>query len=211
MAVRKPCRSRGCKASPRCEHPWWLDVMHKGRRYRMPVDDFAFARGATASVASKQEAEKAWEPKFIAEIASGKDPRILPGRDTVAGKPATVADLLTLYRQRHVEVERLKSRHTALSQLRILTAELGSCRRGLSNVLRRSKISRRDVPSARLRRPIGTWRDSVTFAIGRSDAICSARLRSIGEDSESSPKTNGAAIDESVKRRNSSCSTRASG
>ena len=79
MAVRKPCRSKGCKTSPRCEHPWWLDVMHRGRRYRMPVDDFAFARGATSAVTSKQEAEKAWQPKFIAEIASGKDPRVAPG------------------------------------------------------------------------------------------------------------------------------------
>ena len=79
MAVRKPCRSKGCKTSPRCEHAWWLDVMHSGIRYRMPVDDFAFARGATAPVTSKQEAEKVWEPKFIAEIASGKDPRMCPG------------------------------------------------------------------------------------------------------------------------------------
>src|SRR5207249_12149818 len=79
MAVRQPCRSKGCKTSPRCEHPWWLDVMHRGRRYRMPVDDFAFARGATAAITSKQEAEKAWEPKFITEITSGKDPRIAPG------------------------------------------------------------------------------------------------------------------------------------
>ena len=76
MAVHKRCRSRGCKASPRCEHPWWLDVMHYYVRYRMPVDDFAFARGATSSVTSKQEAEKGWEPRFIAEIASGKDPRV---------------------------------------------------------------------------------------------------------------------------------------
>jgi hypothetical protein len=74
MAVRKPCRSKGCKTSPRCEHPWWLDVMHYRERYRMPVDDFALARGATAPVTSKQEAEKVWHPKFIAEIVSGKDP-----------------------------------------------------------------------------------------------------------------------------------------
>jgi integrase len=125
MAVRKPCRSKGCKTSPRCEHPWWLDVMHKGHRYRMPVDDFAFARGATAAITSKQEAEKVWEPKFIAEVASGKDPRVAPGRPTAAGQPATIAELFALYRQRYVEVERLKSRHTALSQLRILTSELG--------------------------------------------------------------------------------------
>src|SRR5438093_9774109 len=99
--------------------------MHKGRRSRMPVDDFAFPRGATAPITSKQEAEKAWEPKFIAEIASGKDPRVAPRRESDSGKPATVAELFTLYRQRYVDVERLKSRHTALSQLRILTAELG--------------------------------------------------------------------------------------
>ena len=63
--------------------------MHKGRRSRMPVDDFAFARGATAAITSKQEAEKVWEPKFIAEIASGKDPRVAPGRPTTAGQPTT--------------------------------------------------------------------------------------------------------------------------
>jgi len=91
----------------------------------MPVDDFAFARGATASVTSKQEAEKVWEPKFIAEIAAGKDPRVIPARENAAGKPTTVADLFTLYRERYVEVEPLKSRHTAKSQLRVLTSEVG--------------------------------------------------------------------------------------
>lgn len=125
MAVRKRCRSSGCKASPRCDHAWWLDVMHRGRRYRMPVDSFAFARGATASVASKQEAEKVWEPKFIAEIASGTDPRRAPRQEGVAGKPTTIADLFKLYRERYVDVEPLKSRHTAKSQLRVLTLELG--------------------------------------------------------------------------------------
>lgn len=94
MAVRKPCRSKGCKTSPRCEHPWWLDVMHNHRRYRMPVDDFALTRGATAPVTSKQEAEKVWEPKFIAEIVSGKDPRVPIERETKFERPTSVADLL---------------------------------------------------------------------------------------------------------------------
>ena len=62
-------RLSGCKTSPRCDHAWWLDVMHHRKRYRMPVDDFAFPRGATAPITSKQEAEKMWEPKLIAEIA----------------------------------------------------------------------------------------------------------------------------------------------
>lgn len=126
MAVRKPCRSRGCKASPRCEHPWWLDVMHNRQRYRMPVDDFALARGAKAPVTSKQEAEKVWEPKFIAEIVSGKDPRVPIERETKLTRPTTVADLLALYRARYVEVEPLKSRAGMRSQLKVLSEHLGN-------------------------------------------------------------------------------------
>ena len=45
MAVRKICKPKGCRGSPRCEHPWWFDVMHDGRRWRMTVDEFAIARG----------------------------------------------------------------------------------------------------------------------------------------------------------------------
>src|SRR5262249_11941218 len=125
MAVRKPCRSKGCKTSPRCEHQWWLDVMHNRERYRMPGADFALARGATARVTSKQEAEKVWEPKFIAEIVSGKDPRVPIDRETKSDRPTTVADLLKLYRTRYVEVEPLKSRAGMLSQLNVLSAQLG--------------------------------------------------------------------------------------
>jgi integrase len=126
MAVRKKCRSNGCKTSPRCDHPWWLDVTYRRRRYRMRVDDFAFARGATAPVASKQAAETVWEPKFIAEIAAGKDPRVLSEREDIPDRPKTVADLLELYRTRYVNVEPLKSRAGMLSQLRVLTKELGA-------------------------------------------------------------------------------------
>jgi hypothetical protein len=125
MAVRKPCRSKSCRASPRCEHPWWLDVMYNGVRFRMPVDDFALARGASGPVASKQEAEKVWEPSFIAEIAAGKDPRVAPEPKNVIDRPTTVADLLKLYRARYIDVEPLKSRDRMVSQLNILTAELG--------------------------------------------------------------------------------------
>jgi len=99
--------------------------MYRRRRYRMRVDDFAFARGATVPVTSKQAAETVWEPKFMAEIPAGKDPRVLPAREDVPDRPKTVADLLNLYRTRYVNVEPLKSRAGMLSQLRVLTAELG--------------------------------------------------------------------------------------
>ena len=49
MGVRKICKPKGCRASPRCDHPWWFDIMHDGKRWRMPVDDFALVRGATGT------------------------------------------------------------------------------------------------------------------------------------------------------------------
>ena len=52
--------------------------MHGGRRWRMRVDDFAVARGATETVMSKQTAERVWEPRFLAEIMAGRDPRVAP-------------------------------------------------------------------------------------------------------------------------------------
>ena len=91
----------------------------------MPVDDFALPRGATAPVTSKQEAEKLWEPKFIAEIVAGQDPRVAPERETTSKGPVLVADLLNVYRTRYVKVEPLKSRPTILSQLNVLASELG--------------------------------------------------------------------------------------
>jgi integrase len=126
MAVLKQCRGKNCRSSPRCGHPWWIDVMHRGKRYRMPVNDFAFARGATARVATKHEAEMVWEPKFLAEISAGKDPRIPPEAPRANCRPATVADLLKLYRERYVDVEPLKSRSTMISNLSVLTKELGT-------------------------------------------------------------------------------------
>jgi len=52
--------------------------MHEGKRWRMRVDDFALARGATEPITVKQTAEKLWQPKFLSEIIGGHDPRIRP-------------------------------------------------------------------------------------------------------------------------------------
>ena len=89
MAVRKICKPKGCRGSPRCDHPWWFDVMCQGRRWRMRVDEFAFARGATESVTSKQTAERVWEPKFVAEIMAGGDPRVTPATSETGQKSPT--------------------------------------------------------------------------------------------------------------------------
>ena len=170
MAVRKPCRSKGCKRSPRCGHPWWLDVMHKGRRYRMPVNEFAFARGATAAVMSKQEAETVWEPKFIAEIAAGNDPRVMREREEIPDRAKTVADLLDLYRTRYVNVEPLKSRAGMLSQLRVLTKELGDLPASAlerPGAIEDFKARYADRAVATMNRYLSRFRHIANWAIGR--------------------------------------------
>jgi len=95
MAVRKQCKAKGCKASPRCEHPWWFDVMHQGQRYRIPVDTFALARGRSSRSRRSRRPKKLWEPKFIGEIVAGKDPRKAPAPPAQAG--LTVATFLDSY------------------------------------------------------------------------------------------------------------------
>lgn len=119
MGVRKICKPKGCRASPRCEHPWWFDVMHDGKRWRMPVDDFALVRGATEPVTSKQTAERVWLPKFLAEIVAGGDPR-RERKATAPAKDVTVAEFLDRYYAEYVEAEGLKSTVTIQGQLKAL-------------------------------------------------------------------------------------------
>jgi integrase len=124
MAVRKICRQKGCRASPRCSHPWWFDVMHAGKRWRMRVDAFAIARGATEPVTSKQAAERVWEPKFLGEIMGGRDPHIAPVTPA-AVQELTVAAFLDRYFTNYVEAEGLKSARTISGHLKALKASLG--------------------------------------------------------------------------------------
>jgi hypothetical protein len=90
----------------------------------MPVDAFALVRGATQPVSSKQEAEKVWEPKFIGEIVSGRDPRKPPARPAAEGM--TVADFLDQYYERYVVAESLRSIVSIRSRLAALKEGLGT-------------------------------------------------------------------------------------
>src|SRR6476469_5945095 len=124
MAVRKICKQKGCRASPRCGHPWWFDVMHGGKRWRMRVDDFAFQRGATEPIASKQTAERIWQPKFLGEIAAGRDPRVAPLKPRIAPE-LTVGEFLDRYYTAYVEAEALRSAGSIKSRLKAVTQVLG--------------------------------------------------------------------------------------
>jgi integrase len=124
MAVRKICKPKGCRGSPRCDHPWWFDVMHAGKRWRMRVDEFAIARGAPEPVTSKQTAERVWEPRFIAELMAGKDPRVSPASPKQEGM-LTVASFLDRYFTNYVQAEGLKSADTVAGHIKALKASLG--------------------------------------------------------------------------------------
>lgn len=122
--VRKICKQKGCKRSPKCDHPWWFDVMVNGKRWRMRVIDFAIPRGATEPVTSKDAAKRVWEPRFIAEIMAGRDPRV-PPQTTIAATEHTVRSFLDLYVTDYVEAEGLASAGTIKSNLKAVKRLLG--------------------------------------------------------------------------------------
>lgn len=126
MSVRKICTAKGKgKGCPygdhRCAHPWWFDVMYRGVRHRMPVNAYALARGATEPVRTKQEAEKRWAPKFLADIVAGRDPRVPPV--AVDASVLTVAGCIDQYLKSHVP--QLKGQKSATSALNVLQRHLG--------------------------------------------------------------------------------------
>ena len=150
MAVRKPCRSKGCTTSPRCEHPWWLDVMHNGRRYRMPVRRLRVSREA-----QRQRSPRNRRPRRSGNRSSSRrSPRakiracFLNAR-TARSRPTTVADLLDLYRtavrrRRAAQESRQDAEPTPRSDRRTRRAAGESARtsrsdRGLQSAVRESR------------------------------------------------------------------------
>ena len=89
------------------------------------MNDFALVRGAKVPVTSKQEAEKTWEPLFIAEIVARKDPRKPPLPEIPEAGELTPAEFLNLYEKLHVEPEGLRSVATVKGRLKTLRQYLG--------------------------------------------------------------------------------------
>jgi hypothetical protein len=178
MAIRKRCKSKGCKASPKCEHGWWFDVQHQGRRYRMPVDDFAIARmkeGERRPVQSKQEARE-WERLFIGEIKAGRDPKLPP--HTPQSDIVTVADLLDRYRKEYVDAERLRSAATIHGRLKTLNQHLGALpvaaleRADEIQAFKRTYRDKRTV--ATVNRVFSTLRAAIHWGMGQNPPVLKA-------------------------------------
>ena len=150
----------GCRASPRCQHPWYFDVMHNRKRWRMPVDEFAIARGATAPISSKETAVKVWEPKFLAEIVAGRDPRI-PPEIPRAAIGVTVAEFLDTYYENYVEAEGLRDPATIKGRLKAIKAVLG------------------DQPITVLEKPAEVLRFKASYRKGREVATVNRALSTL--------------------------------
>jgi integrase len=160
MAVRKICTQKGCRASPRCGHPWWFDVMHQRRRWRMSVDEFALARGATEPIEAKQTAERVWEPKFLGEIVAGRDPRVQPTtRQAAVG--VTVAEFLDRYYTSYVEAEGLRDPVTIRGRLKAIKETLG------------------DLPVTALEKPAEVLRFKAAYRKGREVATVNRALSTL--------------------------------
>src|SRR2546428_14062006 len=102
MAIRRKCGDRDCKNGRRCLEHLQFDVMFRGMRYRMMVNDFAIPRmdpGRQRPVGSIEEARD-WERLFIGEIKAGRDPRAM----LTTAKPAP--DLLHVRGFLHAYFER---------------------------------------------------------------------------------------------------------
>ena len=166
MPVRKICKLKGCRASPRCGHPWWFDVMHDGRRWRMRVDAFALASGATEPISVKQAAERIWEPRFVAEIMAGRDPRVPPDAPR-ASEDLTVADFLDRYFTNYVEAEGLRDPTTVKGRLKALKSVLGNLPvRALEkpgDILRFKAAYRKGREVATVNRALSTLRAAINW------------------------------------------------
>ena len=117
-----------CKKGRRCLEHLWFDVMYRGSRFRMPVNEFAIPRmesGKQRPIGSLEEARD-WERLFIGEIKAGRDPRRprTPRKSSDAA-PTDVAAFLDTYMERCVKPAALKSVRSICSRISVLKEHLG--------------------------------------------------------------------------------------
>jgi integrase len=126
MAIRRRCRGL-CRNGRRCMEHLWLDVKHRGARYRMQINDFAVPRmeqGKHRPIQSMEEARD-WERLFIGEIKAGRDPRIRPLKQGAVANLQHVAGFLDAYFERHLRPAGIRSLDTASGRIKVLKKYLG--------------------------------------------------------------------------------------
>jgi hypothetical protein len=128
MTIRRRCKERNCKRGRKCLEHLRFDEMYRGKRYRVPANEFAIPRmepGKQRPIQSMEEARD-WERRFIGEIKAGRDPRRLPSRSIQAGTElGNVSAFLDAYMERCVKPAGLRSISAVRSRVSVLKEHLG--------------------------------------------------------------------------------------
>src|SRR6185295_9378977 len=129
MTIRKRCNEGSCSNGRKCLEHLRFDVMWRGKRYRMPANDFAIPRmepGKQRPIQSMEEARD-WERVFIGEVKAGRDPGHPPNRSThVNTQITTIPAFLDAYLERCVKPAGLRSIGSVRSQIAVLKDHLGN-------------------------------------------------------------------------------------
>jgi hypothetical protein len=119
---------RNCKDGRRCLAHLRFDVMWRGKRYRMPVNEFAIPRmepGKQRPIQSMEEARD-WERLFIGEIKAGRDPRRpMTTSSNVSTELDDVSAFLDAYLERCVKPAGLRSINSVRCQVTVLKQHFG--------------------------------------------------------------------------------------
>jgi integrase len=128
MTIRRRCTERNCKNGRRCLEHLRFDVMFRGKRYRIPANEFAIPRmepGKQRPIQSMEEARD-WERQFIGEIKAGRDPGRPRSRTMEAGAGLrNVSVFLDAYMERCVKPAGLRSIAAVRSRIGVLKDHLG--------------------------------------------------------------------------------------
>ena len=129
MTIRRRCKECRCTIGRKCLDHLRFDVTWRGRRYRMPVNDFAIPRmepGKQRPIQSMEEARD-WERIFIGEVKAGRDPSYTPtpSARVVDRHITTVAAFLDAYFERCVKPAGLRSIASVRSQISVLKEHIG--------------------------------------------------------------------------------------
>jgi integrase len=129
MTIRRRCTESNCKNGRRCLEHLRFDVMWRGRRFRVPVNDYAIPRmepGKQRPIQSIEEARD-WERRFIGEMKAGLDPqRPLVPPPNVRTDIESVSAFLDAYFERCAKPAGLRSLGTVRSQIGVLKKQFGN-------------------------------------------------------------------------------------
>jgi hypothetical protein len=131
MAIRRRCKEGNCTNGRRCLEHLRFDLMYRGKRYRIPANEFAIPRmepGKQRPIQSMEEARD-WERMLIGEIKAGRDPSRPPNRFIQASAGAQLGDVSTFldaYMERCVKPAGLRSINAVRSRVGVLKEHFGT-------------------------------------------------------------------------------------